>query len=145
MIEAPIFHVNGDDPEAVVYAAKVATEFRRSSASLLSSTCSAIAASATTRRRAGVHPAEDVQADPHHETVVTLYSRRLIEEGVITEGEFDGMKADFRKRIWKASSTSADSYKPNKADWLDGRWSGLRTADNQDEQRRGKTGVECKG
>ena len=28
MIEAPIFHVNGDDPEAVVYAAKIATEFR---------------------------------------------------------------------------------------------------------------------
>ncbi|TIO91870.1 MAG: hypothetical protein E5X90_26350, partial [Mesorhizobium sp.] len=33
------------------------------------------------------------------------------------------------------------SYKPNKADWLDGAWSGLRTADNQDEQRRGKTAV----
>src|SRR4029078_7023024 len=36
------------------------------------------------------------------------------------------------------------SYKPNKADWLDGAWSGLRTADNQDEQRRAKTAVPVK-
>jgi 2-oxoglutarate dehydrogenase E1 component len=49
MVQAPIFHVNGDDPEAVVYAAKVATEFRRSSTRTSSSTCSAIAASATTK------------------------------------------------------------------------------------------------
>jgi 2-oxoglutarate dehydrogenase E1 component len=49
MVEAPIFHVNGDDPEAVVYAAKVATEFRQKFGKTSSSTCSAIAASVTTR------------------------------------------------------------------------------------------------
>ncbi len=49
MIEAPIFHVNGDDPEAVVYAAKIATEFRMKFHKPVVSTCSATAASATTR------------------------------------------------------------------------------------------------
>jgi 2-oxoglutarate dehydrogenase E1 component len=49
MVQAPIFHVNGDDPEAVVFAAKVATEYRQLSAKTSSSTCSAIAATATTR------------------------------------------------------------------------------------------------
>jgi 2-oxoglutarate dehydrogenase E1 component len=39
---------------------------------------------------------------------------------------------------------AGQSYKPNKADWLDGAWSGLRSADNQDEQRRGKTSVPMK-
>jgi 2-oxoglutarate dehydrogenase E1 component len=78
-----------------------------------------------------------------HETTVTLYSRRLIEEGVITEGEFEKMKADWRAHL-EGEFDIGQSYKPNKADWLDGQWSGLRTADNQDEQRRGKTAVPLK-
>jgi 2-oxoglutarate dehydrogenase E1 component len=65
MIEAPIFHVNGDDPEAVVYAAKVATEFRHE---VPQAGCHRHVLLSPLRpqrgRRAGVHPAEDVQADP---------------------------------------------------------------------------------
>jgi 2-oxoglutarate dehydrogenase E1 component len=70
MIEAPIFHVNGDDPEAVVFAAKVATEFRQKfHKPTSSSTCSAIAASATTRRRAGfTQPL--MYEDPRHKTTL---------------------------------------------------------------------------
>jgi 2-oxoglutarate dehydrogenase E1 component len=56
MIEAPIFHVNGDDPEAVVYAAKVATEFRQKFHKPWSSTCSATAASATTKATSRASP-----------------------------------------------------------------------------------------
>jgi 2-oxoglutarate dehydrogenase E1 component len=57
------------------------------------------------------------------------------------EADYDAMKAEFRKRIWKKSSTS-DNYKPNKADWLDGRWSGLKATKDDDDPRRGKTGVD---
>jgi 2-oxoglutarate dehydrogenase E1 component len=72
MIEAPIFHVNGDDPEAVVYAAKVATEFRRSSTSRSSSTCSAIAASATTRATSRRSPSRScTRRSAKHETVAS--------------------------------------------------------------------------
>ncbi len=101
MIEAPIFHVNGDDPEAVVFAAKVATEFRqrfqqagRHRHVLLSPL------RPQRRRRAGVHPAADVQEHP------LACDRRWrstpgssIGEGVVTEGEVDKMKADWRSRL----------------------------------------------
>ncbi|EDQ31697.1 2-oxoglutarate dehydrogenase, E1 component [Hoeflea phototrophica DFL-43] len=144
MIEAPIFHVNGDDPEAVVYAAKVATEFRMTfhKPVVIDMFC---------YRRFGHNEGDEPSfTQPKmykkirsHETTVTLYARRLVEEGVITEGEFEKMKADWRAHL-EGEFDIGQSYKPNKADWLDGQWSGLRTADNQDEQRRGKTGVPIK-
>jgi 2-oxoglutarate dehydrogenase E1 component len=144
MIEAPIFHVNGDDPEAVVYAAKVATEFRMTfhKPVVIDMFC---------YRRFGHNEGDEPSfTQPKmykkirsHETTVTLYGRRLVEEGVITEGEFEKMKADWRAHL-EGEFDIGQSYKPNKADWLDGQWSGLRTADNQDEQRRGKTGVPIK-
>jgi len=144
MIEAPIFHVNGDDPEAVVYAAKVATEFRMTfhKPVVIDMFC---------YRRFGHNEGDEpsftqpkmYKSIRSHETVVTLYSRRLIEEGVITEGEYEKMKADWRAHL-EGEFDIGQSYKPNKADWLDGQWSGLRTADNQDEQRRGKTAVPLK-
>ena len=56
MIQAPIFHVNGDDPEAVVFAAKLAIEFRQKFQSRSSSTCAAIAASATTKATSRASP-----------------------------------------------------------------------------------------
>ncbi|WP_422371816.1 2-oxoglutarate dehydrogenase E1 component [Hoeflea sp.] len=144
MIEAPIFHVNGDDPEAVVYAAKVATEFRMTfhKPVVIDMFC---------YRRFGHNEGDEpaftqpkmYKKIRSHETTVTLYARRLIEEGVISEGEFEKMKADWRANL-ESEFDIGQSYKPNKADWLDGQWSGLRTADNQDEQRRGKTGVPLK-
>ncbi|MEQ8737354.1 MAG: 2-oxoglutarate dehydrogenase E1 component, partial [Hoeflea sp.] len=144
MIEAPIFHVNGDDPEAVVYAAKVATEFRMTfhKPVVIDMFCY--------RRFCHNEGDEPAFTQPKvykkirsHETTVTLYARRLIEEGVISDGEFEKMKADWRANL-ESEFDIGQSYKPNKADWLDGQWSGLRTADNQDEQRRGKTGVPLK-
>ncbi|MEQ8308733.1 MAG: 2-oxoglutarate dehydrogenase E1 component [Hoeflea sp.] len=144
MIEAPIFHVNGDDPEAVVYAAKVATEFRMTfhKPVVIDMFC---------YRRFGHNEGDEpaftqpkmYKKIRSHETTVTLYARRLIEEGVISDGEFEKMKADWRANL-ESEFDIGQSYKPNKADWLDGQWSGLRTADNQDEQRRGKTGVPLK-
>ena len=65
MIEAPIFHVNGDDPEAVVFAAKVATEFRQKFQQAGGHRHVLLPPlRPQRRRRAGVHPAADVQEDP---------------------------------------------------------------------------------
>jgi 2-oxoglutarate dehydrogenase E1 component len=75
--------------------------------------------------------------------VVQLYGERLIAEGLITQGELEKMKADWRAHL-EQEFEAGQTYKPNKADWLDGLWSGLRTADNADEQRRGKTAVPMK-
>ncbi|MBO3762471.1 2-oxoglutarate dehydrogenase E1 component [Ciceribacter sp. L1K22] len=144
MIEAPIFHVNGDDPEAVVYAAKVATEYRMKFHK-------PVVVDMFCYRRFGHNEGDEpaftqpkmYKAIRQHKTVVQLYAERLIAEGLITDGEFEKMKADWRAHL-EQEFEAGQSYKPNKADWLDGVWSGLRTADNADEQRRGKTAVPMK-
>ena len=73
-----------------------------------------------------------------HPSVVEIYSKRLIEEGVITKQGVEEMQGSFRAHL-EAELGAADGYKPNKADWLDGRWSDIGFAD--DEARRGTTGV----
>ncbi|MCQ2002993.1 2-oxoglutarate dehydrogenase E1 component [Rhizobium sp. NRK18] len=144
MIEAPIFHVNGDDPEAVVYAAKIATEFRMKfhKPVVIDMFC---------YRRFGHNEGDEpsftqpkmYKVIRSHKTVVQLYGERLVSEGLMTEGELEKMKADWRAHL-EQEFEAGQSYKPNKADWLDGAWSGLRAADNADEQRRGKTAVPMK-
>jgi 2-oxoglutarate dehydrogenase E1 component len=73
-----------------------------------------------------------------HPTAVEIYSRRLIKEGVVGEADVAEMQAKFRARL-DEELAAADSYRPNKADWLDGRWSDIGFA--EDEARRGNTGV----
>ncbi len=144
MIEAPIFHVNGDDPEAVTYAAKIATEYRMKFHK-------PVVVDMFCYRRFGHNEGDEpaftqpkmYKAIRAHKTVVQIYAERLIAEGLITEGEFEKMKADWRAHL-EQEFEAGQAYKPNKADWLDGAWSGLRTADNADEQRRGKTAVPMK-
>jgi len=144
MIEAPIFHVNGDDPEAVVYAAKVATEFRMKFHK-------PVVVDMFCYRRFG-HNEGDEPAFTQplmyknirsHKTTVQLYADKLIGEGLLSAEEFDKMKAEWRAHL-EAEFEVGQAYKPNKADWLDGAWSGLRAADNQDERRLGKTAVPMK-
>jgi 2-oxoglutarate dehydrogenase E1 component len=141
MIEAPIFHVNGDDPEAVVYAAKVATEFRQrfQKPVVIDMFC---------YRRHGHNEGDEpaftqplmYKAIRAHPTTLEIYAKKLIAEGVITEGEVEKMKADWRTRL-DAEYEAGTGYKPNKADWLDGHWAKFRFSDDVDDPRRGHTGV----
>jgi 2-oxoglutarate dehydrogenase E1 component len=78
-----------------------------------------------------------------HETSVQIYGKKLVAEGVITEADFEKMKADWRANL-EIEYEAGQAYKPNKADWLDGVWSGLRKADDEDDPRRGKTAVPLK-
>ncbi|MEW6632653.1 MAG: thiamine pyrophosphate-dependent enzyme, partial [Pseudomonadota bacterium] len=126
MIEAPIFHVNGDDPEAVVHAAKVATEFRMKFHK-------PVVVDMFCYRRFG-HNEGDEPAFTQpimyrnirtHKTVVQVYADRLIAEGHISQAEVDKMRADWRAHL-ESEWEVGQHYKPNKADWLDGAWSGLR-------------------
>ena len=62
----------------------------------------------------------------------------LIAEGLVTQADVDRMKADWRAHLqteWEVGQ----QYKPNKADWLDGAWTGLRIADSQDEPHAAST------
>src|SRR5262249_8206675 len=76
-----------------------------------------------------------------HPTTLEIYGKKLVGEGIVTEGEIEKMKADWRTRL-DAEFEASQGYKPNKADWLDGRWSGLKAARDADEPRRGNTGVD---
>jgi len=140
MIEAPIFHVNGDDPEAVVHVAKIATEFRQMFGKpvVIDMFC---------YRRYGHNESDEpsftqpimYRKIKSHPTTFTLYGKQLVDEGVVSEGEVEGMRAEFRSHL-DSEFKAADQFRPNKADWLDGRWSGIGFA--EDDARRGNTGVE---
>ncbi len=143
MIEAPIFHCNGDDPEAVVYAAKVATEYRQKfhKPVVIDMFC---------YRRHGHNEGDEpaftqplmYKAIRAHPTALEIYSKKLIGQGVVTQGEVDKMKADWRSRL-EVELEASLGYKANKADWLDGRWAGLKRADDVEDPRRGNTGLDA--
>ena len=143
MIEAPIIHTNGDDPEAVVYAAKIAIEFRQKfhKPVVIDMFC---------YRRFGHNEGDEpgftqplmYKKIRSHKSTLEIYSEKLIAEGVVTQGEVDKLRGDWRHRL-EAEYEAGQAYKPNKADWLDGRWAGLKPAkDSVEDDRRGATGVE---
>ncbi len=142
MIEAPIFHINGDDPEAVTFAAKVAIEFRQKfhKPVVIDMFC---------YRRFGHNEGDEPSfTQPlmykkirSHPSVLEIYSKKLITEGVVTATEVDELKAEWRRRL-DAEFDAGTSFRPNKADWFDGRWSGLKATAETDDERRGKTGVD---
>ena len=74
-----------------------------------------------------------------HPTTLEIYSKKLIDEGLLTQAEFDEMNAAFYAKL-EAELDGASNYRANKADWLDGYWSGLAEAEGDD--RRGQTAVE---
>ncbi|MCY4306039.1 MAG: 2-oxoglutarate dehydrogenase E1 component [Aestuariivita sp.] len=139
MVEAPIFHVNGDDPEAVVHAAKVATEFRQKFHKdvVIDIFC---------YRRFGHNEGDEPNfTNPvmykeikGHKTTLSLYAERLVRDGLIPEGEIDGSKAALQAHL-NAEFESSKGYKPNEADWLDGRWSHLER--NKESYVRGNTDI----
>ncbi|MEM1386776.1 MAG: 2-oxoglutarate dehydrogenase E1 component [Pseudomonadota bacterium] len=139
MVEAPIFHVNGDDPEAVVHAAKVATEFRQKFGKdvVIDIFC---------YRRFGHNEGDEpmftnpilYQKIKGHKTTLSIYTDRLVRDGLIPEGEIEDMKAAFQAKLNDEFEAGRD-YKPNKADWLDGRWSHLDR--ESDKYQRGETAI----
>ncbi len=140
MVQAPIFHVNGDDPEAVVHAAKVATEFRQKFGKdvVLDIFC---------YRRFGHNEGDEPMftqpqmytAIKKQKTTLQLYTERLIEDGLMPEGEIEEMKTRFQAFLADEFEIGTE-YEPTRADWLDGRWSKMRR--NTEEYQRGETAVE---
>jgi 2-oxoglutarate dehydrogenase E1 component len=139
MVEAPIFHVNGDDPEAVVHAAKVATEFRQKFAKdvVLDIFC---------YRRFGHNEGDEpmftqplmYKTIKNHKTTLEIYSERLIKDGLVPQTEIEVLKKNFQK-ILNDEFEAGKNFQPNKADWLDGRWSHLNQ--NNENYQRGTTAI----
>ncbi len=139
-VQTPIFHVNGDDPEAVCYIGKIATEFRQQFKKdvIIDMYC---------YRRHGHNEGDEpaftqplmYKAIGQHPTSRQIYSEKLVANAVITQEEADNAVADFQARM-EQDFEAASGYKPNKADWLEGQWQGLERA--RGEARRGDTSVK---
>ena len=137
MVQAPIFHVNGDDPEAVVHVCRLAAEYRNlfKEDVVIDMFC---------YRRSGHNEADEpmftqplmYKKIKKHATTLNIYKDQLVREEVLTEDEAKLRISDFKKFLDSEFELSK-SYKPNKADWLDGTWTGFKTASF--DARRGKT------
>ncbi|HXI88055.1 MAG TPA: 2-oxoglutarate dehydrogenase E1 component, partial [Parvularculaceae bacterium] len=139
-VAAPIFHVNGDDPEAVVYAAKVAAEYRQKFGAdvVIDMFC---------YRRFGHNEGDEpsftqplmYKTIRAHKTTREIYAARLVGEGTIADSWESEERQAFRNFLNDEFET-ASAFKPNKADWLDGQWSGF--VPPIDDDRRGDTAVD---
>ncbi|MDX1483287.1 MAG: 2-oxoglutarate dehydrogenase E1 component [Alphaproteobacteria bacterium] len=141
-VQAPIFHVNGDDPEAVVHVARIATEYRIKFRKdvVIDMFC---------YRRFGHNESDEpsftqplmYRKIAEHPTVVDIYASRLVEDGTLTRDQVDAELAAFRERL-EGDFEASKTFKPNKADWLEGAWTGFEVASG--DKRRGDTAVSLK-
>ncbi len=144
-VQAPILHVNGDDPEAVTFACKLAVEYRQTFGRdiVIDMWC---------YRRFGHNEGDEPKfTQPlmydeirQHPKVSAIYSARLEEEGVIEKGFADGLIAEFTDHLEKEFAEAKD-YKPDQADWFGGRWAGMnKPADPETARRNVETAIEKK-
>lgn len=140
MLAAPIFHVNGDDPEALVHVARIATEFRQK---FKKDVVIDIFCYRRFGHNEGDEPAftQPLMYDKisKQETTLAKYTSQLIGEKVITEEEGRQINDEFMAYL-EESFEATKSYKPNEADFLGGAWKGLDVA--HEGPRRGHTPVD---
>jgi 2-oxoglutarate dehydrogenase E1 component len=131
-VQAPILHVNGDDPEAVVEVARTAVEYRQQFQK-------DIVVDLFCYRRHGHNESDEpaftqplmYRAIARHPTTRQLYAKRLVDEGVVGAGEVEAVATGYIGEL-ETEFEAAKSYRPNKADWLEGAWTGLGPAPDGD-------------
>jgi 2-oxoglutarate dehydrogenase E1 component len=144
-VQAPILHVNGDDPEAVTWACKLAIEYRQQFRRdiVIDMWC---------YRRFGHNEGDEPSfTQPlmyakirQHPRVSEVYARQLVEEGVIDEQAAAHLRYEF-EALLQGEFDGSKSYKPNEADWFAGRWSGLhKPADPVTARRNVETAIDRK-
>ena len=143
IVMAPIFHVNADDPESVIHVARIATEFRQKFAA------DAVIDIIGYRRYGHNEGDEPSFTQPimyskisQHPFVTKIYSDKLIRENRMSAEEAKRVY-DERNNYLEEEFKAGSSYLPNKADWLEGKWTGLKKAPGL-EERRGQTGVDIR-
>ncbi|RYZ65574.1 MAG: 2-oxoglutarate dehydrogenase E1 component, partial [Proteobacteria bacterium] len=142
-IEAPIFHVNGDDPEAVVHVAKIAIEFRQKFQ------CDVIIDMWCYRRLGHNETDEPSYTQPlmykaikNLKTTRTLYAERVLASGAVTPEQHEEMKAVALKRLTSAREASKELKVRDKVPNYSGVWSGLRAYKPGIDHWSSDTGVD---
>ena len=141
-IQAPILHVNGDNPEAVVWCSQFAAEFRQefSTDIVLDIVCYRRHGHNETDEPAFTQPLM-YKAIRDLKTTRTKYAEQLIAEGVLTAAEAQAMWDELNGKM-EAAYEASKQYKPNKADWFEGHWSGLSIPDSETEWTNEPTSVD---
>jgi 2-oxoglutarate dehydrogenase E1 component len=141
-IQAPILHVNGDSPEAVVWCAQLAAEFRQEFATdiVLDIVCYRRHGHNETDEPAFTQPIM-YRAIREHKSVRTLYAERLINQRVVTAEEAQAMWDEFTTTL-EAAHQARQGYKPDKGQWLEGYWGGLAGPGAEVERKGEQTGVD---
>lgn len=142
MVQAPIFHVNGDDPEAVAYVCKLAVEFRQEFNR-------DVVVDVFCYRRYGHNEGDEpmftqplmYKAIKQKKSPATIYAEQLIAEGATSQDKVDSIFKEFKTKFEKDYET-AKNFAPNKAAWLEGEWQGLKKPDPAKAHPQGKTGVK---
>ena len=141
MVDAPIIHVNGDDPEAVVYATRIATEFR------LKFNRDVVIDLICYRRFGHNEGDEPSFTQPlmykkirSHPSTIKIYGEKLVNEGLFTKQDLDQQIIDF-KNLLDDQFKNAKDYKP-KIRWFEGTWSRYKPERGKD--KRGITGSDLK-
>jgi len=126
MVEAPIFHVNGDDPEACAFVASIALAYRQAFRNdvVIDMWC---------YRKYGHNEGDEPMfTQPllyrkirQHQPVVDVYSGRLIDKGVISKHEYEQMTADLRDKLEQAQARSRETPVPSTVDAFRNVWAGL--------------------
>jgi 2-oxoglutarate dehydrogenase E1 component len=139
--QAPIFHVNGDDPEAVVHCAKIATEYRQkfNRDVVIDIVC---------YRRFGHNEGDEpsftqpimYKKIKSHPSTLSLYGKKLSQEGLTTEADLQKEKINFKNFLEK-EFTSSKNYK-SELKWFDGAWSRFKPGLGKD--KKGASGVDKK-
>jgi 2-oxoglutarate dehydrogenase, E1 component len=140
MVQAPIFHVNGDDPEAVVHAARIATEFRQlfHKDVVIDMYC---------YRRFGHNETDEpsftqplmYRAIKDHATTLEIYAKKLVAESSMAASDVERMVGDFNARL-DSEFEASKTHKPERADWLQSNWTGFEVAPKS--YHRADTGVD---
>ena len=128
-VQAPILHVNADDPEAVTFCCKLAIEFRHEFGR-------EIVIDMWCYRRFGHNEGDEPSftqplmyaAIRKHPLISEIYGKRLVEEGVVDAGWIEQHTKAYVDHL-EAEFQAAVTYMPNKADWFEGRWAGFGRPD----------------
>jgi 2-oxoglutarate dehydrogenase E1 component len=139
-VQAPIFHINGDDPEAVVFACRMAAEFR---ATFKRDTVVDIICYRKYGHNEGDEPMFTqpimYQTIAQHALPAQLYAQQLIREGAVDQAWVDAEFTRFKQKF-EADMEAGKSFAPNEADWLGGKWSGIKRREDS-QNLEGETGV----
>ncbi len=139
VVDSPILHCNGDDPESVVHCTKIAIEFRQqfNKDVVVDMIC---------YRRFGHNEGDEpsftqplmYKKIKQHPTTLNVYGDKLVKNGTLNPEEFDRMKKEFQNLLDEQYKTAKD-YNP-KIEWYEGTWSRYKPEKGKD--KRGKSGVD---